>query len=232
MYLESFVKSFDVYFIVDACVKMILALLCGGAVGIERGRKKRPAGFRTYMLVCLGATLVMMTNDYICQIYGTGDVARMGAQVVNGIGFLGAGTIITTGHNRVKGLTTAAGLWASACIGLAIGSGYYAGAIIGTFMMVVVMVLLHGFDRRLDANTKVLLLYIEFQKLSVIRKFNAFAKDNHIAIDDIEMEKSSSTEEAKVSAVVSLRLPTRCVHTEIVEIISDLEGILFVEEIN
>lgn len=232
MYLESFVKSFDVYFIVDACVKMILALLCGGAVGIERGRKKRPAGFRTYMLVCLGATLVMMTNDYICRIYGTGDVARMGAQVVNGIGFLGAGTIITTGHNRVKGLTTAAGLWASACIGLAIGSGYYAGAIIGTFMMVVVMVLLHGLDRRLVANTKVLLLYIEFQKLSMIRKFNTFAKDNHITVEDIEMEKSSSVEEAKVAAVVSLRLPSRSGHTEIVETIGDLEGILFVEEIN
>lgn len=231
MYTMTLLQSFDVHLIVDACVKMILALLCGGAIGIERERKKRPAGFRTYMLVCLGATLVMMTNDYICKIYGTGDVARMGAQVVNGIGFLGAGTIITTGHNKVKGLTTAAGLWAAACIGLAIGSGYYSGAIIGTIMMVVIMVVLHGLDKRLVANTKVLLLYIEFQKLSVIKKFNSFAKDNHITVEDIEMQKSSGAEETKVAALVSLRLPTRCVHTELIETIGDLEGILFVEEI-
>ena len=75
-----------------AIFKIALALICAGVIGIERGRKKRPAGFRTYMVVCLGATLVMMTNEYLCEVYGTGDVARLGAQVINGIGFLGAGT--------------------------------------------------------------------------------------------------------------------------------------------
>ena len=128
--------------IIDAFIKMLLALLCGGVLGVERGRKKRPAGFRTYMLVCLGATLAMMINDFVWLKYGTGDPTRLGAQVISGIGFLGAGTIITTGHNRVKGLTTAAGLWAAACIGLAIGVGYYEGAIIGTTMIVIIMVLL------------------------------------------------------------------------------------------
>ena len=161
--------SFDWASIGNVFIKMALALLCGGVIGIERGRKKRPAGFRTYMLVCLGATLVMMTNDYICKIYGSGDVARMGAQVVNGIGFLGAGTIITTGHNKVKGLTTAAGLWASACIGLAIGSGYYEGAIIGTFMMLVIMVGLHTLDRQMLASTRVIMLYVELREMEVVR---------------------------------------------------------------
>ena len=99
---------------VEAIVPIALSLVCGGVLGIERGRKKRPAGLRTYMLVCLGATLVMMTNAHIFAETGSGDMTRMGAQVVSGIGFLGAGTIITTGHNRVKGLTTAAGLWADA----------------------------------------------------------------------------------------------------------------------
>lgn len=217
--------------IVDAFIKMALALICGGAIGIERGRKKRPAGFRTYMLVCLGATLVMMTNDYICQIYGTGDVARMGAQVVNGIGFLGAGTIITTGHNRVKGLTTAAGLWAAACIGLAIGSGYYIGAIIGTIMIVVIMVVLHSLDRRLVANTRILMLYMEFEKLSVVRKFTAYARDNHITVDDVELEKPDATGISKVAAIVTLHTSTKVSHPELVETIADLEGILYVEEI-
>lgn len=202
-----------------------------GVIGIERGRKKRPAGFRTYMLVCLGATLVMMTNDYICQIYGSGDVARMGAQVVNGIGFLGAGTIITTGHNRVKGLTTAAGLWASACIGLAIGSGYYEGAIIGTLMIVVIMVVLHSFDRRMLASTRVVILYVEVQRMDVVRTLNIFAKKNQITVDDIEVEKTNLPETTKIATIVSLRLPTKMIHTELIEQISALEGVIYVEEI-
>lgn len=223
--------TFDGARVLNALVKIVLALFCGGVIGLERGRKKRPAGFRTYMLVCLGATLVMMTNDYICQIYGTGDVARMGAQVVNGIGFLGAGTIITTGHNRVKGLTTAAGLWASACIGLAIGSGYYEGAILGTLAIVVIMVVLHSFDRRMLANTKVVMIYIEFKKMSVIRRLNAYAKEHHIVVDDIEMEAPEHTRASKVAAVISLRLPVKIVHAELVEQIQDIEGVIYVEEI-
>lgn len=217
--------------ILDAFIKMGLALLCGGVIGIERGRKKRPAGFRTYMLVCLGATLVMMTNDYICEIYGTGDVARMGAQVVNGIGFLGAGTIITTGHNRVKGLTTAAGLWAAACIGLAIGSGYYEGAVIGTLMIVVIMVVLHSFDRRLLANTKTIMIYIEFKKMSAIRRLSAFAREHEIAVDDVEIETADPARASRTAAVVSLRLPAKTVHAELIEKIQDIEGIIYVEEI-
>lgn len=223
--------TFDWQSILNVFVKTTLALVCGGVIGIERGRKKRPAGFRTYMLVCLGATLVMMTNDYICKIYGSGDVARMGAQVVNGIGFLGAGTIITTGHNRVKGLTTAAGLWASACIGLAIGSGYYEGAIIGTFMMVVIMVVLHSFDRRLLASTKVVMVYVEVQRMDVIRRLNTFAKENQIVIDDVEIEKTDLSEVTKVSLVITLRLPGKMNHTELIEQISALEGVIHVEEI-
>lgn len=231
MYIEWLDWTFSWASILDAFVKMTLALVCGGVIGIERGRKKRPAGFRTYMLVCLGATLVMMTNDYICQIYGTGDVARMGAQVVNGIGFLGAGTIITTGHNRVKGLTTAAGLWASACIGLAIGSGYYEGAVIGTLMIVVIMVVLHTFDRRLLANTKILMLYVEYKKMAALRRLNAFARENQIIVDDVEFETPDPTKTSKSAAVISIRLPAKSSHAELIEKIMEVEGILYVEEL-
>lgn len=218
--------------ILEAFIKMSLALVCGGVIGMERGRKKRPAGFRTYMLVCLGATLVMMTNEYLFSVYKTGDVARLGAQVVNGIGFLGAGTIITTGHNRVKGLTTAAGLWASGCIGLAIGSGYYEGAVIGTLMIVVIMVVLHSFDRRLiSTSTKILLLYVEYKKISAIRKFTTFARENQIIVDDVEFETPDPTRESKSAAVISLRLPMKESHTELIEKIMEIEGILYVEEL-
>lgn len=95
--------------------RLVLSVLIGGILGFERGLKNRPAGLRTYVLVCVGATIVMLTNQYIYQNAGTGDPVRMGAQVISGIGFLGAGTIMVTPHNQIKGLTTAAGLWASVC---------------------------------------------------------------------------------------------------------------------
>ena len=183
------------------------------------------------MVVCVGATLVMMTNEYLCKLYGTGDVARLGAQVINGIGFLGAGTIITTGHNRVKGLTTAAGLWTSACIGLAIGSGYYEGAIIGTLAIVVIMVVLHSFDRRLTNNTKAIILYVEFTKMSIIRSLVGFARENNIKVEDVEIEQANNTMGAKMAAVVTLRLSSKENHLELIEKINSLEGIIFAEEI-
>lgn len=214
-----------------AVFKIALALVCAGVIGIERGRKKRPAGFRTYMVVCLGATLVMMTNEYLCKLNGTGDVARMGAQVINGIGFLGAGTIITTGHNRVKGLTTAAGLWTSACIGLAIGSGYYEGAILGTLGIVVVMVVLHSFDRKITANTRIVVLYVEFAKMSAIRTLVKYARENSVKIEDVEIEHPDKAMGANIAAVVTLRLPTKEDHVEFMEKVSSMEDINFVEEI-
>lgn len=211
--------------------KILLALVCAGVIGLERGRKKRPAGFRTYMLVCVGATLVMMTNEYLCEVYGTGDVARLGAQVINGIGFLGAGTIITTGHNRVKGLTTAAGLWAAACIGLAIGSGYYEGAILGTLAIVLVMVVLHNFDRRLTNNTRAIILYVEFTKMSVLRSLIAYSRENNITVEDVEVEQPSNTMGAKMAAIVTLRLPSKENHLVVIEKMSTLDGVSFIEEI-
>ena len=104
-------------------VRIVVAIMLGGIIGLERGMKNRPAGLRTYMLVCMGSCVVMLINQYTTQVFGTGDPVRLGAQVISGIGFLGAGTIVVTSHNQIKGLTTAAGLWASACIGVAIGIG-------------------------------------------------------------------------------------------------------------
>ena len=109
----------------EIAIRIILSVLFGGILGMERGMKNRGAGLRTYMLVCLGSCVVMMTNQFLYQSYQSGDPARLGAQVINGIGLLGAGTIIVTKRNQIKGLTTAAGLWTSACAGLALGIGLY-----------------------------------------------------------------------------------------------------------
>lgn len=231
MYIEWLDWYFDMHELIAVLVKMVLALLCGGVLGVERGRKKRPAGLRTYMLVCLGATLVMMTNAHLAEAYGVGDMGRMGAQVVSGIGFLGAGTIITTGHNRVKGLTTAAGLWASACIGLAIGSGYYEGAIIGTLMIVLIMVVLHNFDRRVARTTKMLILYVEADKMSSIRRTIKYAREHDIEVESVEIEKPDNTMVGKTAAVMTWVMPAKSAHADLIDQISALDGIRFVEEL-
>lgn len=217
--------------VLDILVKMVLALFCGGILGIERERKKRPAGFRTYMLVCLGATLVMMTNQYIYQQYQTGDPARMAAQVISGIGFLGAGTIIVTGHNRVKGLTTAAGLWASACVGLAIGVGFYIAAVIGALMVFLAMVIMHGMERRITTPARLSLIYVELNKLSVLKSLLAYIRDNDMELIDMEMDKATSACESGVAVILSIKLPSKDMHQEIVSRLNSVDGVDFAEEI-
>ena len=122
--------------ILSVAVRMCLAVICGGIIGMEREYKRRPAGFRTHILICLGAAMTTMTSQflYLYMHYFT-DMARLGAQVVAGMGFIGAGTIIVTRRQRVKGLTTAAGLWTAAIVGLSLGGGFYEGGIFATILI-------------------------------------------------------------------------------------------------
>ena len=120
--------------------------------------KNRPAGLRTYMLVCVGACLIMLTNQYIYQFTGAGDPMRLGAQVVSGIGFLGAGTIIVTKHNQIKGLTTAAGLWTAAGVGLALGIGFYEAAFTATLGIYAILTVLQRWEYKVHKRIR----YIEF----------------------------------------------------------------------
>ena len=136
-----------------------IALILGGALGIEREQKQHPAGFRTYVIVCLGATLACITNLYMCERLGGTDPARIPAQVISGIGFLGAGTILVTRNNHVRGLTTAAGLWCCATIGIAVGSGFYCGAVLCTVMIIFSLRILSRVDKRLMRFNKYISIY-------------------------------------------------------------------------
>lgn len=141
--------------------RFILVVICSGVIGIERARRRHAAGLRTYILVGLGAMIVIFTNQYIYEVFNTGDVARLGAQVISGIGFLGAGTILVTSRSQIKGLTTAAGLWVSACIGLAIGIGFYTVAIIGTFFAFIAFTFLPKLEIWLTKGSHTIDVHIE-----------------------------------------------------------------------
>jgi putative Mg2+ transporter-C (MgtC) family protein len=132
-------------------LRLLIAGILGSIIGFEREHSRQPAGLRTHILVCIGAALVMITSEHLLQYYGSSDLirsdpARMGASVISGIGFLGAGTIIRNGGS-VRGLTTAAGLWAVACIGLACGIGFYEGALLATALAVITLLLTHPLQR-------------------------------------------------------------------------------------
>ena len=119
-------------------VRLLLALLCGGILGFERMRKRRAAGLRTYMLVCIGSSIISMTAQFVAEHFEGVDVSRMPSQIIVGIGFLGAGTIMVTRYYRVKGLTTAAGLWVTAGVGMAIGIGINLGALMTALVLILV----------------------------------------------------------------------------------------------
>ena len=149
--------------VVSWICRLITAVILGGIIGFEREHSHRPAGFRTHILVSVGSALIMMTAIYISKhIEGEIDLSRMSAQVVSGVGFLGAGTILREGFS-VKGLTTAASLWAVSCIGLAIGAGYYTGALVAT---IVIYLTLNTFKKLIAKNNRSKNLYIEAENMS------------------------------------------------------------------
>lgn len=217
---------------VSILLRIILALICGGILGVERGRKNRPAGLRTYMLVCLGAAIVMMTNQYVYEYFGTSDPVRMGAQVISGIGFLGAGTIITTGRNQVKGVTTAAGLWAAACCGLAIGIGFYEMALFGTISILAVMFIMQYADQRIRKRNKLMEVYMELEYQTPIGILIEYARNNGIDIFDLQIKKAKFEEERYTTLVFTAQTKVRQDHNDTLKILSEAKGARYVEELH
>lgn len=193
---------------VTALVRMLLAMLLGGFLGTEREHKHRPAGLRTYMIVCLASALVMLTGEFIFEKYGTGDPTRLAAQVISGIGFLGAGTIIVTSR-QVIGLTTAAGLWASACIGLAAGAGYYLGAVLCGVMVMVIMTVFRLLGRKLMSKGNALHLFAVFECMGDFYHFVSEIQRQGYQLFEVEFTQTSRREEGPVFLNFGVRLPAQ-----------------------
>ena len=213
------------------CLRILLSLAIGGILGVERGRKNRPAGFRTYVLVCLGAALVMMTNQYIYQTFGTSDPARLGAQVISGIGFLGAGTIMVTGRQQIKGITTAAGMWTAACCGLAIGIGFYEGAIIGCILVFLIMESLEKMDGVIRNRSNSVDVYLEFDGKKSFGSFLAAVRALEFDVYNIQVNKNKYSKSRELSVMLSLQSRKKRTQGEIMTLIGDIEGVSFIEKL-
>ena len=190
-------------------LRIIVSFALGGMLGMERGLKQRPAGLRTYMLVCVGACLIMLTNEYVVQVYGSGDPVRMGAQVVSGIGFLGAGTIIVTRHNQIKGLTTAAGLWAAAAVGLATGIGFYEAAIVGAVVIFITLSVLSNLDDRMHRKTDHFEAYVELPASVSLGMLMDALRTHDIVIEDVQVDAHQAFADGGRSFLVMLSTKVR-----------------------
>ena len=162
-------------------VRLVIAMIFGGIVGFERQNNNQSAGFRTHIILTVASALAMLTNQFIIERFGTGDISRIGAGVVSGVGFLGAGTIIITSRNRIKGLTTAAGLWACSCLGIAIGAGFYTAAICGLIIYVFALIL-QPLESKLSKFSKYVNLHIEFDDPKKIQSFINYLRGNNIKL--------------------------------------------------
>ncbi|MGI5900272.1 MAG: MgtC/SapB family protein [Christensenellales bacterium] len=212
-------------------IRVLLSLIVGGLLGMERGRKNRPAGFRTYMLVCFGSAMVMMTNQYAFQFFQNTDPVRMGAQVISGVGFLGAGTIIMTNRNHVKGITTAAGLWAAACSGLAIGVGFYEGAIISGITIYLVLSGMQYVDKLIRNRSKMIDLYIEYSQGLEFSHFLKYAREHSFDIFDVQISRSAPGVDSVMCFTISAKTLIRRTHAEMTEVLGNAPGVTFIEEV-
>lgn len=217
--------------IVSTVARLLLALVCGGLLGLERGKKKRPAGFRTHMLVCVGSALAMLTNQYMAEHYAGIDASRMAAQVISGIGFLGAGTIMVTGLQKIRGLTTAAGLWVVACIGLAFGTGFYSAGIIATILCYIINTVLHRVETRMEINARVIGIYVELEDVSYVGRLLEKLRELDINVSDFETGKAR-TSDKHIGVLLIVKLVRFVEHAEVIEQLKNVEGVSFVEEVN
>ena len=223
-------------------IRILLAVLVGGLLGLERERRSSPAGFRTYMLVAIGSTMTVMLSQYLdlmlatqwrdaAQAVGaTHDVSRFGAQVINGVGFLGAGSIMLTGRKRVKGLTTAAGLWASACLGLAIGAGYYECVLVSVALIHVCMYAFPALENRLIARSRYMNVLAELGGMENLGPVLGTLREQGVTVFDIDLSKQPEDRRAQLGVHLSLYLPKNLNHTQLLATLATLGGMVSIEE--
>lgn len=224
----SYISEFNT---LSICLRLLLATFMGGTIGFERSAHGQAAGIRTFSLVCLGAALVIIVDEYLVDLYQTGDPARLAAQVISGIGFLGAGSILVTGRNYIRGLTTAASLWATACLGICVGSGYFVGSLAAFMMLVFVMTVMTRISHRIDENLSVIRLYLEMDKNRGLEDLNRFVQERDYSISSIEKQKKAALQSKDIVLMVSIDLGKMSSHRDLLVQLNQLDTIHYTEEI-
>lgn len=215
----------------EILLRLSLSLLLGGLLGFDRTRVGRAAGLRTYAIVCSASSLIMMTNLYIFDTLNASDPVRLGAQVISGIGFLGAGSILVTGKDRqqIKGITTAAALWASGAIGLACGCGYYFAAITATILIFFAMHFLRYVEQKLLISDRNLAFYMELDGLQSMTTVTDIFQAHSITIENMRISKPF-LQEANTAVTYVIILPKHIKRANLIQELAKNKHILYIEE--
>ena len=219
--------------LLSVIMRVFLSVVCGGLIGLEREYKRRPAGFRTHILICLGAAMTTLTGQYLALVmhYNT-DMGRLGAQVVAGIGFIGAGCIIVTKRRRVKGLTTAAGLWTTAIVGLACGLGFIEAALIATILVLLAEMVFFRIEYYLIRNpAREITLYVEYDHGTLLDEVIWCLRSSGAKIIDLEMTRLQESEHHDC-AIFSLQMThNKGTYNEMMMNLSKLENVITAQEL-
>ena len=220
---------------ISIVARLVLAAFCGGLIGLERETKRRAAGFRTHILTAMGAAMTTLVGQYLLTLSSSGaenfiaDPLRLGAQVISGMGFIGAGAIIVTRRKQVKGLTTAAGLWTTAIIGLAAGAGCYLEVVFSTAFIILAEMLFSKAEYYLMSNPRIVNIFIEFTNKDEMYKINSKITEKKIEILDAEITKNADDE--GISVILTLKFPRKFNHEEILKDIAAFESVRAVDEL-
>ena len=213
----------------NVLIRIVVSMLLGVFIGIDRGVKRRGGGARTTTTVCLGATLVMLLEQYVQQMFpGTGDMTRMAAQVVSGVGFLGAERMLVSGR-QIKGRTSAAGIWFSACVGLAVGIGFLDGAVIVTFLLILMLHIIPGIERKVYAHSRYMTLHMELEDDMLVTEIFHRLKEDGCVIDTFDTDKPKAKRLPRVIDTVIL-VPRKKLKDDYLMELREIPGVISVEE--
>lgn len=212
----------------EMLLRLVISAVAGGIVGMEREAKNRPAGLRTHILVTLGSALIMLISMYGFDGMGVsgegGEPARLAAQVVSGIGFLGAGTILRNGNN-INGLTTAASIWVCGGIGLAIGNGYYYGGIATTFIVLITLKSMGFIERKVFKGKYKTLVVSCKKRIGLIGDVGQIFGRNNISVRDIKVSSESDDDHVGADIYFTLKLPSKLIPEKLFDEILSIDGI-------
>ena len=213
-------------------LRMVLSVICGGFIGLERTYKRHDAGFRTHILICIGACNTTLIGQYLSLVMGYyTDITRLGAQVIAGVGFIGAGAIIVTQREQVKGLTTAAGLWASAIVGLSLGAGFFEGGLYTTLLILIAELYLSKLEYYIFRHSKEMNLYLEYVDSSTLELILALFRTKGITVQNMEVTRSKGSERHNAGALLLLRLNDTITPKELLLRLNEMDGILLAAEL-
>lgn len=211
--------DFSEWTIQNLIIRVVVSMVLGGVIGLDRGMKHRGAGTKTITVVCLASTLVMLTEQYIqINFPGLANMNRLAAQVISGVGFIGVGTIIISKH-RVRGLTTAATLWASACVGLAVGIGFIEGSVLITAVMLISLHVLPFVERFATRHSRYCNVFLDLERSQDLHAVIQDLKEAGIAIDTMDMSENRGAD-GDISVHLVLYVKKAMVRTEIYDILT------------